>query len=156
MLALLRVEVNLCLSFLSAIYLLLGGNCCLGLQTFWVVSVAAQTNQLFNPLLQSELPSLWGLSRPEFDQSNFADLENLYPNTDFIRNIRQMLLLLCACPMRELGAEEYRGRAHICECLLAVLLCLQFDCISHTQKAKTSSLKSFACTSCHGLVQVFR
>lgn len=33
---------------------LLGGNCCLGLQMLWVVSVAAQTNQLFNPLLQSE------------------------------------------------------------------------------------------------------
>lgn len=65
---------------------LLGGNCCLRLQMFWVVSVAAQTNQLFNPLFQSELPGLSGLSRPEFDQSNFADLENLYPNTDFIRN----------------------------------------------------------------------
>lgn len=65
---------------------LLGGNCCLRLHMFWVVSVAAQTNQLFNPLFQSELPGLLGLSRPEFDQSNFADLENLYPNTDFIRN----------------------------------------------------------------------
>lgn len=48
---------------------LLGGNCCLRLQMFWVVSVAAQTNQLFNPLFQSELPGLSGLSRPDLTKA---------------------------------------------------------------------------------------
>ncbi|XP_064282833.1 septin-6 isoform X2 [Passer domesticus] len=65
-----------------------------------------------NGTMNSELPGLWGLSRPEFDQGNFAGLENLYPNTDIIRNAHLPFAVIGSTEELKIGNKMMKARQY--------------------------------------------
>lgn len=109
--------MNLCLSFLSAIYLSPGREL-----LSWVADILGCVSRCTDKSILTSPITVRStrLSRPEFDQGNFAGLENLYPNTDIIRIRTQIILTLCVSHVRA-GGGGIQGEEPI-----SVSACWQF------------------------------